>query len=203
MSYDPLGDGISSVELLDSMGSDITVVNAARVSYNKESLEYTGRDAKLLRYLLKHKHGSPFEHALFTYRVRAPLFVVHQWERHRIASYNEESGRYINLEPKFYVRPGPFSLARRLHFEASYKLYQELLDSGESKEQARDVLPVSLYKTYWFTVNARSLMNFLSLRNEEHAQEEIRWFATAVEGYFMQIMPDTWEAWNDNGRVAP
>lgn len=200
---DPLQDDISSVELLDHMGGDLSVVNAARVSYSKESAEYVSKDAKLIRYLMRNNHGSPFEHTAFTFRVRAPLFVVQQWERHRIASYNEESGRYIQLEPQFYVRPGPNAARRELMFSTDYAFYMELLQSGETKEQARDVLPLALYKSFWFTVNARALMNFLSLRTDDHAQEEIRKYANAVESFFGAVMPDTWAAWNELGRVAP
>lgn len=203
MIIDPLQDGISSVELLDHMGNDLSVVNAARVSYSKVSLDYDGKDAKLIRYLMRNNHGSPFEHTSFTFRVRAPLFVVQQWERHRIASYNEESGRYIQLEPQFYVRPGPNAARRELMFSTDYAFYLEMLESGETKEQARDVLPLALYKSLWFTVNARALMNFLSLRTDDHAQEEIRKYANAVESFFGSVMPDTWAAWNELGRVAP
>lgn len=203
MIIDPLNDGISSVELLDHMGNDLTVVNAARVSYSKESAEYDGKDAKLLRYLMRNHHGSPFEHAVFTFRVRAPLFVVHQWERHRIASYNEESGRYIQMDPAFYVPVSDHSAMYEQHNALAYATYEWLLDHGETKERARMTLPTSLYKSYWFTVNARSLMNFLSLRADEHAQEEIRKYAIAVESFFGAIMPDTCSAWNDLGRVAP
>ena len=200
---DPLKDGISSVELIDHMGNDLSVVNAARVSYNKASIEYNGKDAKLIRYLMRNKHGSPFEHTCFTFRVRAPLFVVHQWERHRIASYNEESGRYIQLEAQFYVRPNENRKVREEKFRADYDLYLSLLESGETKEQARDVLPMALYKSYWFTVNARALMNFLTLRTDDHAQEEIRRYANAVESFWGAVMPDTWAAWNELGRIAP
>jgi thymidylate synthase (FAD) len=196
---DPLKDGISSVELLDNMGNDLTVVNAARVSYAKESAEYNGKDAKLIRYLMRNKHGSPFEHAVFTFRVRAPLFVVQQWERHRIASYNEESGRYIQMEPQFYAPTKEYQLAADL----AYRHYEARLAAGDPKERARIILPLSLYKSYWFTVNARSLMNFLMVRADDHAQEEIRKYAYAIESFFGAVMPDTWAAWNELGRVAP
>ena len=181
------------------MGSDLTVVNAARVSYNKESLELDEKASKLIGYLMRNRHGSPFEHVVFSFRVKAPLFVVQQWERHRMASYNEESGRYRELDPEFYLASEEDTLAS----EFCYKMYKQKLAKGFSKEDARTVLPVSLYKTFWFTVNARSLMNFLSLRNDDHAQAEIRAYATELEDMFRFLMPETWLAWINNGRRAP
>ena len=199
----PLKDELGFVELLDHMGSDLTIVNAARVSYAKESADLAGRDIKLINYLMTGGHGSPFEHVVFRFRVRAPLFVIQQWERHRMASYNEESGRWIELEPAFYIRANDNANVRRNQAESDYATYLWLLDHGETKEQARDVLPLSLYKTFWFTVNARSLMNFLALRNDEHAQWEIRAYAKALEDSFSAVLPNVWASFDDNGRVAP
>ena len=203
MIIDPLHDGISSVELLDHMGSDLSIVNAARVSYDKVSTNFSAQDVRLITYLMKNKHGSPFEHVSLTFRVKAPLFVVHQWERHRMASYNEESGRYIEMKPEFYIRSNDNSSIREEKFRADYTTYIWLLEHDESKEQARDVLPMSLYKSFWFTVNARSLMNFLSLRNDDHAQWEIRQYAKALESFFGATFPNTLSAFEINGRVAP
>src|ERR1700727_959239 len=104
--YDPLSDDISSLELIQVMGDDLSVVNAARVSFGKRSEKMTVKDEKLIGYLMRNQHGTPFEHVAFQFRVRAPLFVVHQWERHRMASYNEESGRYIELRPDYYTPKG-------------------------------------------------------------------------------------------------
>lgn len=188
-----------SVELLGCLGNDLTVVNAARVSYAKESTELSDKDERLIRYLMRNAHGSPFEHCVFQFRVKAPLFVVRQWERHRIASYNEQSGRYVNMEPEFYA---PDSRAKAVA-DACYEAYRILLADGVPKEQARTVLPLSLYTTFWWTVNARSLMNFLFLRNSEHAQEEIRSYASAVEVMFAACMPASYRAFTGNGRKAP
>lgn len=207
----PLGDDVSSVELIDMLGSDLSVVNAARVSYAKRSEIMAVKDDKLINYLMKHKHGTPFEHVVFQFRVRAPLFVVHQWERHRMASYNEESGRYIELRPDFYTPtaeahndvPKGAELRMRDHWGDCFELYQELLEDGMSKEHARLVLPVSLYKEFWFTVNARSLMNFLELRNDDHAQWEIRQYAQALEEIFKKQTPAIAAAFTANGRIAP
>ena len=185
--------------MLDQFGNDLTVVNAARVSYGKRSDVMDEKAAKLINYLLRNRHGSPFEHVVFTFRVKAPLFVVHQWERHRMASYNEESGRYRELDPEFYT-PTPID---KLAADNAYNLYKTKLANGFSKEDARTVLPISLYKSFWFTVNARSLMNFLSLRNDEHAQAEIRAYAHEIELMFAEAMPVTWRAFHENGRRAP
>lgn len=211
--HNPLGDGISSVELVNSMGSDLSIVNAARVSYGKRSNNWTEKDERLVRYLITHKHGTPFEHITYQFRVRAPLFVVHQWERHRMASYNEESGRYIELRDDFYTpsltredlgTDAALSLSNmRDHWRHSFGLYKTLIGRGMSNELARTVLPVSLYKEFWWTVNARSLMNFLELRTDEHAQWEIRQFALAIEQVFSKVTPATHKAWVANGRIAP
>jgi thymidylate synthase (FAD) len=202
-AYDPLGDGISSLELLDQMGGDLSVVNAARVSFGKRSEEFTDKDAKLIRYLINHKHGTPFEHVTFQFRVRAPLFVVHQWERHRVASYNEESGRYIELRPDFYIKPGQWADRDRDDAAIAYDRYQAKLADGVPKEDARMQLPVSLYKEFWWTVNARSLMNFIELRADSHAQWEIRRYAEALEDIFSRVCPHMAFAFCDNGRKAP
>lgn len=199
MSLDPLKDGISSVALVNFMGNDLTVVNAARVSYSKESTVMDEKAAKLIKYLMKNKHGSPFEHAYFTFRVKAPLFVVQQWERHRMASYNEESGRYIQMKSEFYTPTAAHATAA----DDSYEQYLEMLESGMSKESARLVLPLSLYKSFWFTVNSRSLMNFLMTRNDDHAQWEIRQYAIALEEIFTNVMPVTASTFVELGRVAP
>ena len=99
----PMGDGLGFIELIDHMGTDLTIVNAARVSYSKRSEVMDLKAIKLIDYLMRNEHGSPFEHVVFQFRVRAPLYVVQQWERHRIASYNEESGRYIELRTDFAI----------------------------------------------------------------------------------------------------
>lgn len=208
-----LGDTIGYVSLITHMGNDLSVVNAARVSYAKNSPQFTEKDAKLIRYLMRNKHGTPFEHIQFQFRVRAPLFVVHQWQRHRISSYNEESARYVDMRPDFYTPRvdrvdlgllGDESLRdMREHWHRSFALYTRFLERGMSKELARTVLPVSLYKEFWWSVNARALMNFLMLRNDEHAQWEIRKYATDLEYIFGKVCPGVAEAFAENGRVAP
>ncbi|MDZ7373056.1 MAG: FAD-dependent thymidylate synthase [candidate division KSB1 bacterium] len=201
------------VRLVDFMGGDEAVVQAARVSTGQGS-KGPERDRALIDYLLSHRHETPFEHSVFKFHVRCPIFVARQWFRHRMASYNEVSGRYTELKDEFHLpsvlrtqvskdyryEPLPEEkvapLLRKIseHYESSYRLYQELLEAGVAREQARIVLPLALYTEFYWTVNARSLMNFLSLRAEAHAQEEIRAYANAILEIFRQKMPWTYEA---------
>lgn len=219
--YEP--DGY--IELENYCGSDLTVVNAARVSLAKHSPEYTLDDAKLLRFLMREKHGSPFEHNHFRFRLRAPMIVWWEWVRHRMASYNVESGRYVELRPSFYLpetsriqvgSPGAYSfkegtkkqsewLKRELlsTAEIGYLKYCEAIERGIAKEQARLFLPVTLYVEGLFSANARSLMNFLSLRNDTQAMEEIRKYAEALEEIWSGLMPDTHKAFVEFDKIAP
>jgi thymidylate synthase (FAD) len=215
------------VTLLDSLASDLSVVHAARVSLDKWNEEWTNNHGLLINFLMKNHHGTPFEHNYFRVHVEAPIFVFREWHRHRIGhSYNEVSGRYVELEEKFYVpetlrtqrgKPGayffedtPESDMTRAIKDAmdgqnrqAFELYRELLAAGVAKEQARTVLPVATYTQMIWSCNARSLMAFLSLRAEEHAMKEIRDLAYQAEADFMEVMPWTWDAWHLNGRVAP
>lgn len=191
-------DGIGYVRLVNHMGDDLTPVNAARVSYAKSSLAMTEKDERLIKYLMREGHGSPFEHAVFQFSVTAPLFVVRQWERHRIASYNEQSGRYVEMKPEFYTPNRTVKRASAI----SYWFYKKLLVKNK-KELARIVLPLNLYTTFWWTVNARSLMNFISLRNSEHAQPEIKQYAEAIEAIFAAHMPVTYNAFLEYNRKVP
>ena len=195
----PVLNGVGFVELLNHMAEDLDVANAARVSYHKESAEMTGRDKRLIGMLMRERHGSPFEHAVFRFRVKAPLFVVAQWQRHRMASYNQQSARWSEMADEFY-EPEP-EIAEASRF--AYNQYLNMLERGVPKEQARIALPVGLMTTFWFTVNSRSLMNFLMVRNEEHAQDEIREYAEALERFFAMSMPVTFAAFESNERVAP
>jgi thymidylate synthase (FAD) len=220
------------VRLVDSMGNDLSVVNSARVSLGKRSdLQEDGTlsqsDSGLVGFLMRERHGTPFEAAVFQFHVKAPLFVVREWQRHRIASYNELSGRYQKFEnPDFYVpdaenfrtqvgKPGAYSFERwkgntkmvRATLESHYRdcmdLYEWQINQGVAKEQARIVLPLALYTEFYVTMNARSLMNFLSLRNADQAMMEMREFAKAVEQLWKEQMPITAEAFINNERIAP
>jgi thymidylate synthase (FAD) len=214
------------VALDGALATDLAVVNGARVSFNQESQELTERDEGLIRFLMREKHGSPFEHGYFRFLVKAPLFVVREHHRHRAGhSYNEWSGRYSKMEPEFYVpdnvrtqvgRPGAYSFepvddetreATRREIEENaqraFRSYEGLLERGVAKEVARAVLPLSTYTKYYWSCNPRSLMHFCSLRNHEAAQFEIRQYAAAAETFLERLMPITHAAFVENGRVAP
>jgi thymidylate synthase (FAD) len=224
-----------TVKLVRHLAADDYVIQAAQVSAKGENKPDTVAP-RLINSLLKGKHGSPFEHASFTFFVEVPIFVVREWQRHRISSFNEMSGRYTELLPKFYVPsddrpmiPVKGSTSMKPNFEvakrevyaevknstqyiahASWNEYQRLLGQEVAKEVARTVLPLSIYTQFYWTVNARSLMNFLSLRGdqagatvESYPQREIQIAAEKVEKIFEEKMPLTHEAWLINGRVAP
>ncbi|MFN4189830.1 MAG: FAD-dependent thymidylate synthase [Pseudothermotoga sp.] len=191
------------VKLIDNMGNDISVVRAARISHGKEPIDEQ-RDKKLLEHLMKSGHESPFEHIVFTFHVKCPIFVARQWMRHRIASYNELSGRYTEFNDEFYlpdfgkrIDKGQSEKARQIFeqaYEVSYQCYKQLLEVGFQREIARLVLPLATYTQFIWTVNGRSLMNFLSLRADSHAQWEMQQFAIAVARIFKQLCPWTYEA---------
>jgi thymidylate synthase (FAD) len=202
------------VRLVDAMGGDAAVVDAARVCYDSRSKGEV-QDRRLIAYLMKHAHLTPFEHAVFKFHVSAPIFVARQWFRHRMASYNEVSGRYTELKDEFYIpavwrsqdavnKQGSVAAGKLDHQGLSAKLaaqvrsalasYRELLAAGAARELARLVLPLNLYTQFYWTVNCRSLMNFISLRADEHAQWEMQQYALALAGFFRRRMPWTWEA---------
>lgn len=215
------------VRLVDFMGGDTRVDQAAGISldqYDRERDEAQVR--RLIRYMLKHRHGTPFEHSVFTFYIRAPLFVVREWMRHRVGSYNEVSGRYSELpfvvfEPEArspvvegvgankqgsVIAPelqGIVDTQSRKATLAAYNAYESMLEAGVAREVARVVLPLNLYTAFVWTVNARSLMNFISLRGNVDAQKEIRDYALALEELFAEKMPITYEEFITNGAVAP
>jgi len=222
-----------TVELIQSMGDDSSVVQAARVSSGSDSDGSAG-DSSLINYLMRDRHGSPFEHNAFTFRIEAPIFVFREFMRHRIASYNEESARYKQLDPVFYVtdsdrnltqvgKPGAYTFepgdlhqivstqsALMESAQEAYKKYEDLLNIGVAREVARMVLPVNIYSSMYVTMNARSLMNFLSLRTlhpdskvPSFPQREIEMVAEKMEKLFADKMPITYATFNRNGRVAP
>jgi thymidylate synthase (FAD) len=215
------------VRLDESMASDLSVVNAARVSFARRKEEMDESDEGLIRFLMRERHGTPFEHNAFRFHIKLPIFVMREWARHRMGSFNEWSARYSQLDPEFYVpaeedvrtqvgKPGSYSfdpveqeLAEHTRetqaavYEQAYAAYADLLERGVAKEVARNVLPVAIYTQFYWTVNARSLMNFLSLRNAVTAQREIRRYADAVERLFAAQMPITHAAFLANDRRAP
>ena len=204
------------VRLVGHMGGDVAVVQSARVSFGHGS-KGEEKDRRLIDYLIKHHHETPFEHAVFKFHVKCPIFVARQWFRHRWASYNEISGRYTTFDegemhlPEVLRVPDRANkqgstgridpdvekqlLARmKEHQETTWALYEELMGRGVAKEIAREVLPLSLFTEFYWTVNARSLMNFIRLRAEQHAQYEIRRYALALRDVFRETMPWTYDA---------
>jgi len=228
-----------TVELVRAAAQDADVLFAARVSTKGEhSLEDVGGDAQrsqgLINYLMRDRHGSPFEHNSMTFFVSAPIFVFREFMRHRMASYNEESGRYRELQPVFYVpaperrlvqegKPGAYDFVEGTaeQYEVAvreitaacagaYAAYQSMLDAGIAREVARTVLPVGTYSSMYVTMNARALMNFLSLRTKRpdsafpsFPQREIEMVADKMELFWAELMPLTHAAFERNGRVAP
>jgi thymidylate synthase (FAD) len=215
------------VRLDEAMADDLSVVNGARVSFARHKTEMDESDAGLIRFLMRERHGTPFEHNAFRFHVRCPIFVAREWFRHRWSSFNEFSLRYAKATEDFYVpepedvrtqvgKPGAYSFEPvsdevaettreelRQVYESAYGTYERLVELGVARELARAVLPVGAYTEFYWTVNARSLMNFLSLRNAEAAQREIRRYAEACERFFADRMPVTHEAFVAAGRVAP
>lgn len=210
----PLGDTISSIELVRVSGSDVDVVNAARVSYGKFVTQLDDRDKKLIKFLIEHKHTSPFEHNQLSYRIKAPIFVVRQWMRHRMNSYNEISYRYVKAPLEFYVPPhwrnqdpknkqgsiGSFDDAVLLQeyknaIESSIKAYELLLEKGVCRELARGLLPLCTYTEFIFTCNLHSLMHFLKLRLHAGAQYEIREYAKGLLMLALPHFPESLSIW--------
>jgi thymidylate synthase (FAD) len=209
------------------MADDLSVVNGARVSFARRKTELDESDEALIRFLMRDRHGSPFEHNAFRFHVRCPIFVAREWFRHRIGSFNEFSLRYARATDDFYLpdaddvrtqvgKPGAYTfepvdaeLAERTRdelqavYDQAYETYERLVEAGVARELARSVLPVGAYTQFFWTVNARSLMNFVSLRNSEFAQLEIRRYAEAVESFFAERMPVTYAAFVANERIAP
>ena len=228
-----------TVELVKADARDSDVVWAARVSTaGEQSLDSVGTDADrsagLIRFLLRNRHGSPFEHSHLTFLVAAPIFVFRELVRHRTLSVNEESGRYRQLAPVFYVpgpdrplvqegKPGSYSFvagsdeqyglmraATERACEVAYAAYLEMLGAGVAREVARGALPVATYSSMYVTANARALMSFLSLRTRREdarfpsfPQREIEMVAEAMESHLARLMPLTYEAFAQAGRVSP
>ena len=211
------------IRLVDFMGGDNRVVSSARVSFGAVS-KGEEQDKRLIKYLLEHAHHTPFELCYFQFHICCPIFVARQWMRHRWGSYNEVSARYTQVKDEFYI-PSQFrgqdtknkqgsvptsSLNQKAliklyedSVEASYAAYKKLIDAGVAREMARGVLPVCQYTQFYWSVNARSLLNFLSLRTDKHAQWEIRVYADAIAKIFQEKMPWSWAAFEDLSRKLP
>jgi thymidylate synthase (FAD) len=229
-SWYPLGDDIGFVNVVDSMGNDLTVVNSARVSYGAYREELEEKDKKLIEYLAKHKHTSPFRHCFITFHVKCPLFVRNQWYKHIVGSnysmgdhgshgWNEISGRYVDIKPEFYI---PYAL-RKQHesskqasveteqelFSAeldlledttftAYENYQELIEKGVAKEQARMILPQNMYTEFYWTASLHAIAHFASLRDKPDAQFEIQAYAKAIAEEAKFLFPNSFEILKEN-----
>lgn len=210
-------NGAGFVRLENHMGDDLAVVRAARVSTGKDTEGLGGREVKLINYLMKNRHTSPFEHVVFTFHAKAPIFTARQWMRHRTGSFNERSARYSEMEDDFFI-PDEFltqsetnkqasgvPLSRRAQDEAfyvfnsaymhAYDAYRDLLGLGVSREEARMVLPVNLYTEFYWTVNLHNLLHFVSLRMDKAAQKNIREYAVAVFALAQEVAPKSCDAW--------
>lgn len=204
-------NGQGWVGLLNHLGNEATLVNAARVSFGKMKNDMDERDVKLLQYLIANRHTSPLEHMVFTFSVHCPLFVRGQWHRHRTWSYNEISRRYTDIDVEFYVpetlrcqhqsdrqastndhveNEPAFIEAIKAQHAAAFQLYQDLIAGGCCREQARGVLPQNMMTTFWATVDLSNLLHFLSLRDHDHAQWEIRQYAKAIKQLIKPIIPN-------------
>jgi thymidylate synthase (FAD) len=223
-----------TVELIDSMGDLERIVQAARVSTKGSASLDSGADEGLVRYLFKNKHASPFEHVVFTFYVQAPIFVTREMLRHRISSFNEESGRYKQMEPLFYIpsaeralvqvgKVGAYNFVAGMEeqrkimtdahigaYAVAYEAYTIMLDAGIAREVARNVLPVGLFSSLYYTANLRSLTNFLSLRvdwgtdavDPSSPTYEIELVALEIGKYVQETLPFVWDLFVANGYRA-
>lgn len=216
------------VKVVDITANDLSVVNAARVSFGKRKDALDEGDEKLIYFLMRERHGTPFEHNFFSFHIKCPIFVTREWFRHRIGwSYNEYSARYSEMQEDFYV-PSPENVRTQVGKPGAYtfdpldlqisadvasvidttcrsahNIYQTLIGAGVAKELARTVLPVGTMTEFIATTNARALMHFISLRGDTTAQYEIRQYANALANCFAKAMPVTYDAFIANGAIAP
>lgn len=225
------------VDLISFIGNDTQIAAAAWVSTQIDSIRKAQDEPEavkgLINYLIRHRHGTPFEHNSLTFLIKAPIFVWREWHRHRIGfSYNEQSGRYMVLQPVFYIptidrpmikvdnwkagRP-KFDLSStnvydqlvnnlKSSYDLAYHCYLENLALGVDPGLARDCLPVGIYSSCYVTCNIRSLMAFLSLRTSDNGKSyplyEIEMAAKQCEEHFKQLFPVTYDAFVDNGRMG-
>ena len=218
------GDKKGFVELVDAVGDDLTVVNSARVSFGKHKAKLDDKDKKLIKYLIKHKHTSTLEHCFVTFRIKVPLFVRSQHHRHRTWSYNEISRRYTDFDIQFY-EPEAFRTQHKsnrqasnadelidpvieswqyeasdcitMHHDASLKLFNELIEAGVCREQARGILPQNMYTEYYASANLNNILKFIDLRTHEGAQWEIQEMAKGMLKIVEKLYPVTVGAYNE------
>ena len=224
MKIDVLDKGY--VELVGNLGTDLTPVNAARVSFDGVSEEYKNKDYRLIKYLIKHKHFSPFRHQHCMFIIKAPEFVMRQWYKHVVGAettsthstkdhaWNEISGRYVPYDefynPHFFRKQSEDNkqasdglitdqiTARTLWCEAQDQAiisYKKMLEMGVAREQARSILPLTLYTKVYWTASFQSIMNFIELRDEATSQLEIQEYARVLKDIMLQVFPKTTQAW--------
>lgn len=208
------------VKLIEYMGNDKTIADSARVSFdNFESERDSEKDKKLIKYLMEHRHTSPFEQVEFRFWIKAPKFIASQWMRHRTANINEVSARYTKIKDEFYIplkedimfqsktnKQGRDTNARvddstkeevlaifKKSYESSYKEYERLLQLGIARELARSIIPQGFYTEWIWKIDLHNLMHFLSLRMDRHAQKEIRDYAVAIYNLIKTVVPVTCE----------
>ena len=208
------------VRLVDAMGGDDAIVQAARVSYGQGTSKVS-QDRGLIRYLMRHRHTTPFEMVEFKFHCKMPIFVARQWVRHRTANINEYSLRYSEARDEFYYpetehiqfqsalnkqgRSGevPAELKQKVldyfkeNSERSFAMYQELNEAGVARELARSLLPVNIYTEWYWKNDLHNLLHFIGLRSDGHAQYEIRVFSDAMAHYVKEKAPFAWEAYQD------
>ena len=208
------------VRLVDSMGGDDAIVQAARVSYGQGTSKVS-QDRGLIRYLMRHRHTTPFEMVEFKFHCKMPIFVARQWVRHRTANINEYSLRYSEARDEFYIpdskniqfqsalnkqgRSGvvPENLKNKVlkYFkdisERSFEMYQELNEAGIARELARSILPVNIYTEWYWKNDLHNLLHFIGLRSDSHAQYEIRVYSDAMAKFVKEVAPHAWEAYED------
>jgi thymidylate synthase (FAD) len=212
------------VRLVDSMGDDSSVVRAARVSYDA-GVKTPEEDTRLIRYLMRNKHTSPFEQVILVFHIKLPLFVFAQLARHRTARLNAQSARYTTMTDDFYL-PHPCAMrgqgtgnkqvgdgllaeeasraaANEMRWlcERAYTTYRDLIDIGVCREQARMVLPQNLYTQCFWQMDLHNLLRFIELRDHPHAQQEIRVYAQAMLAFAWQVAPASVESWQEYKRT--
>jgi len=226
MKIDVLDKGY--IEVVDTLGDDLTPVNAARVSFGGRSKTFEDKDRRLSKFLIKHKHFSPFRHQHVMMIIKAPEFVMRQWYKHVVGiettsthvtkdhAWNEISGRYVPYED-FYIpddyraqsddnkqasdgvvddQEGASALWKKTQSTA-IKCYREMLDMGMAKEQARSILPLTVYTQVWWTASFQSIMNFIELRDEKTSQVEIQEYARALKEIMLEVYPETTKLWEE------
>jgi len=217
------------VRLVEHMGSDLSIVRSARVSYNAEwrTGEDAGKDEKLINYLIKNRHTSPLECVQFTFEIKAPIFVFRQWHRHRTWSYNEVSARYSELPEEFYIptvehvgvqsssnkqmrvleenaglnqKDVAFINDLQMHSQQGFALYRKHLEAGVPRELARCLLGLNTYSHMFASVDLHNLLHFLKLRLHSHAQYEIRVYAEALLQLIEPVAPVAINAWKEHNK---